>query len=87
MEPRGMEDKWIYIKAGDFVMKFRFDNKCPLTCYCTAQTVDYVLFTYVLLDFVGSLRKCCTDCFKNALEAANGVWFITPEEGRPYFDD
>lgn len=80
-----MEDNWIYARTRLCLIQFRVKSKRNFFCSCTSECVVKIEFTARddLRSYHGTM---CESCWQKAL-CLSDVVFLTPEEGRAYFDD
>lgn len=85
MKSTGVRDDWIYFIAGGWLaVRFRVMFKTPTNCHCGFKTVDCI--EYTIPNPNNSLINwcACESCWHKLV--GHDVVFLTPEEGRPYFE-
>lgn len=81
-----MGEGWIYITSGDCVIRFRMRPTNLFICSCVGRpfgTIEYSV-TAMQPNYGYCNARVCESCWHKL--TSTSVVFLTPEEGRPYFE-
>lgn len=81
-----MGEEWIYVKSGDCVIRFRVRPVYMFLCSCAFRPFGVIEYIATAMQpNYGFWDACvCESCWHKLV--GHDVVFLTPEEGRPYFE-